>query len=190
MTALLTSGEPSGRLSLQALHGLHTKTVHFLPRPPLDGSLLRRLRKLPRTLRMSEPWFRHCLHRAGYTFDHFQSRPHDAWISLVLSLCDHDPDITSHIHRKHPSTGVLAIALGLSDPTYTHIIVSGFSFELTHAYGRNPEIDRRGTAHSKHADTDVAILRHLALMAPRLTTSEPLVAERTGIPPFDPAAWG
>ena len=81
---------------------------------------------------------------------------------------------------------MFAVALGLADPRFDRVIVAGMSFELTHAYGLNPEIAERGTAVSKHADTDVMVLERLARRG-NLFTTEPVVAERAGVPFWPPA---
>ena len=57
---------------------------------------------------------------------------------------------------KRPSTGLVALALGLTEAGFAHAILAGFDFTLSHAYGHNPLIDQRGDALSKHADTDIA----------------------------------
>jgi hypothetical protein len=105
---------------------------------------------------------------------------------MVSRLCGDDPALREQIARKHPSTGVFAVALGLADGAFERVVVAGMSFELTHAYGDNPEIAARGTAASKHADTDVLVLRRLAAGG-RLFTSEPVVAARAGVPLLAPA---
>ena len=91
-------------------------------------------------------------------------------------------EIAELIARKRPSTGLVALALGLSDVGYSHAILAGFDFTLSHAYGHNPLIDQRGDALSKHADTDIAILAAIQRRRGCLWTSEPAVAARTGIP--------
>ena len=67
---------------------------------------------------------------------------------------------------------------------YDRFVLSGFSFELTHAYGDNPEIGERGTAVSRHASTDIRILRCLAAATGRLWTTESTVHESCGLPLF------
>jgi hypothetical protein len=83
---------------------------------------------------------------------------------------------------KRPSTGLVALALGLTEAGFGHAILAGFDFTLSHAYGHNPLIDQRGHVLSKHADTDVALLAAIQRRRGCLWTSEPAVAARTGIP--------
>ena len=83
--------------------------------------------------------------------------------------------------RKRPSTGLLALVVGMAMGGYDRYILSGFSFELTHAYGLNPKSRERGTRVSKHEGSDVAFLRALAKHH-ELYTTEPVVNERAGVP--------
>ena len=87
---------------------------------------------------------------------------------------------------KRPSTGMVALALGLTEAGFAQAILAGFDFSLSHAYGHNPLIDQRGHALSKHADTDIAILRAIQAHRGCLWTSEPAVQARTGIPLLPP----
>ena len=75
--------------------------------------------------------------------------------------------------------------MALARNRYDRYVISGFSFELSHAYGRNPEIDERGTAVSAHAGTDIMVMRCLGRKFPNLYTTEPVVHERTGLPILD-----
>ena len=56
------------------------------------------------------------------------------------------------------NTGIVAVAMGLLDGHWGQVVLAGFSFELTQAFGNDPEIARRGTSASAHRDTDVLIL--------------------------------
>jgi hypothetical protein len=188
MSAILTSGQASARHSLRALRGLHTGTLHLLPRHDRGGGALRRLWRRARQFRMEPSWARLRLRAAGYRWDRFETRPLAAYHALVSDLCGDDPALREQIARKHPSTGVFAVALGLADGRFDRVVVAGISFELTHAYGTNPEIAERGTAASKHADTDVRVLARLAQRHAVFTT-EPIVAERAGVPHW-PAGAG
>ena len=86
------------------------------------------------------------------------------------------PEVARLMAAKRPSTGIVALALGLAESGFAHAILAGFDFTLSHAYGHNPLIDQRGNALSKHADTDVAILRAIQAQCGCLWTSEPAVA--------------
>ena len=55
-----------------------------------------------------------------------------------------DPRSRELIARKRPSTGLVALALGLTEAGFAHAILAGFDFTLSHAYGHNPLIDQRG----------------------------------------------
>ena len=57
---------------------------------------------------------------------------------------------------------MFTLAQGIASGEWQRFILAGFDFGLSHAYGQNPLIEARGTTASKHADTDLAILRHLA----------------------------
>lgn len=186
MSAVLTSGQASGRHSLRALRGLRTEALFLLPRHERGGSAAKRLWRRARHFRMEPAWFRLRLRAAGYRWERFEARPLAAHHETVLELCGGDPALRERFAVKHPSTGVFAVALGLADGRFERVIVAGMSFELTHAYGANPEIAERGTAASKHADTDVMVLARLARRGD-LFTSEPIVAERAGVPLWPPA---
>jgi hypothetical protein len=183
MTTVLTSGhKPANDLALEALRGLRTGTLYAYPRPPSAGFLLKRLVREIRTIKVKPWYFQRRLRRLGYRFDELRSPPRQWYHDLVLDLCDQDPAIAAQIVTKQPSTGMIALAIGLADPRYRHVIMSGFSFEITHAYVHNPLIDRLGTTRSKHADTDVMVLRSLVARHGNIYTTEPIVQERAGVP--------
>jgi hypothetical protein len=186
VSAILTSGQASARHSLRALRGLRTGTLHVLPRHERGGPAWRRLWRRARHFRMEPAWCRLRLRAAGYAWERFETRPLAEYHALVSELCGDDPELRAQIARKHPSTGVFAVALAIADGRFDRVVVAGMSFELTHAYGPNPEIAERGTAASKHADTDVMVLSRLARRH-ALFTTEPVVAERTGLPRWPPA---
>lgn len=183
MSAVLTSGKKAPNdLALQALRGLRTGTLYFYPRPGREGDGLARAVHHLKTWRMQPWYFKRTLGRLGYRFERFVDPGWDHYHRLVLELCDHDAEIAAQIVRKQPSTGLIALALGLAEPRYRRFIVSGFSFEITHAYAENPLIAERGTALSKHAETDIAILRHLARKFGTIYTTEPTVHAGAGVP--------
>ena len=181
VSAVLGSGNASDRHSLAALRGLPAGRVYFLPRP-LPAGAWRRLRHRLRHWRLQGLWVRHLLRRHGLVFDRFEQRPTEAYDGLLLELAGGEGAIAELIARKRPSTGLVALALGLTEAGFSHAILAGFDFTLSHAYGHNPLIDQRGDALSKHADTDIAILAAIQRRRGCLWTSEPAVAARTGIP--------
>jgi hypothetical protein len=189
VTAALTSGhKPANNLALEALRGLRTERLYLYPRPDSRGFLLRRLLRETRMIRV-RPWYvRRKLRSLGYRFDEFVSPPRAYYHDLVLRLCGDEQVIAAQIARKQPSTGMIALAIGLADERFDRLVLSGFSFEITHAYAHNPLIDRLGTTHSKHADTDVMVLRYLAGRHRNIYTTEPIVHERTGLPLLESAA--
>jgi hypothetical protein len=188
MTAVLTSGKASDDHSLQALRGLATQRLYFVPRPRLEraAGLVAGLAQRIKTWRMSPWWMRRQLRRLGYGYGEMIVRPASWYHELVLGLCGHDAEIAALIAAKQPSTGLLAVALGLADPAHDPVVMAGFDFTLRHAYGVNPLIAERGDALSRHADTDTAILRRLVARQPRLRTTEPAVHARTGAPLLTP----
>jgi hypothetical protein len=184
MSAVLTSGIASGRHSLQAVSGLGTGRLYFVPRPPHKLTLARRLLHPVRTYRITARCLRGTLRSVGYRYDEFVELGWHQYYSIFEGLCRDKPEILELLGQKHPSTGVAAVALGLVREGYERVIISGFSFELTHAHGHNPDIDERLTVASKHADTDIAVLRHLHETRGNVYTTEPAVTERAGIPPM------
>jgi hypothetical protein len=184
MTAVLTSGKAEDNHSLRVLQGLKTNTLYFLPRPEPRGAPVKRVLTHLKQWRLKPFHMRRCLHRLGYRFDRFVVRSAAHYHAMVCSLCEHDPEIAELIRNKQPSTGMFTLAIGLADGAYDRFILSGFDFGLTHAYGENPLIRARGSTESKHADTDVAIIRHLATSHGGIFTTEPAVHVRTGVPLF------
>jgi hypothetical protein len=181
ISAVVTAGGAATRHNLRALRGLRTGTLHLLPRHQRTGGVLRRGWRRLRDFRMQPLWFKLRLRAAGYGWERCEVRPLADWHALVLRLCGDDAVLREQLARKQPSTGVFAVARGLADGAFDRVVVAGISFELTHAYGANPEIEERGTAASKHADTDVVVLRLLARRG-NLFTTEPVVAARAGVP--------
>ena len=76
----------------------------------------------------------------------------------------------------------MALVIGMSLGSWDRFIMSGFNFELTHAYADNPEIEERGTSRSVHTDTDLLLLQRLSGVHGTIYTTEPAVNEHAGIP--------
>ena len=167
MTSMLASGITSGQQSLQALRGLETGKVYFLHRRTRGTSLLKRvlfhLKNLKKKslLRMQPLYLERVLHTLPYGVAEFEALREAEYDGLVRKLCSEDDTIHSQMENRRPSTGVVALALALTRYRYDRYVISGFSFELSHAYGRNPEIDERRTAISAHADIDIMVMRCL-----------------------------
>lgn len=183
MSSILTSGrQEANTLALEALAGLRTETLYLYPRPPYRGNPLKRAWHDLKFVKTKPFYFRRKLKSLKYEFDDFVAEPLQFYIDCVKALCDYDVDLMDLVKRKLPSTGMVAIALGVGERGYERVIVSGFSFEITHAYAVNPLIDQSGTTGSKHADTDVAFLRYLSDKYRSIYTTEKVVSERCGIP--------
>lgn len=181
VSAVLGSRNEKDRHSLAAMQGLAAGRVYFLPRPLPEGTW-RRWRHRLQYWRLQAPRVRRLLRRHGLTFDKFEHRPTEAYDGLLLRLAGGDRQVADLIARKRPSTGLVALALGLTEAGYSQAILAGFDFTLSHAYGHNPLIDERGDALSNHADTDIATLAAIQARLGCLWTSEPAVAAATGIP--------
>ena len=185
MTSFLTSGIASGKQSLRVISGLRTRTVYLIPRQEKSRSFtkfVKKIKRLPVTIKMTPLFFRWKLRQAGFGWDKFVSRNLDYYFGMIEELCRHDRQITAQIAVKKPSTGLMALVIGMSQGTYDRYILSGFSFELTHAYGENPEIRERGGVSSVHANTDILLLQRLAAVHGNIYTTEPKVHELAGIP--------
>jgi hypothetical protein len=182
MSAILTSGIESGRQTLTALRGLTTDELHFFPRPPKASRLRKRLAQPLVAWRTRPSELKKRLQAVDYRYRRFVDHDYGFYQGMIDQLCADDVEVTRQMQCKQPSTGLITILLALSRSE--RVIVAGFSFELTHAYDRNPEIDQRGTRASRHADTDITILRCLSRRYPGLTTSEAVVSENTSIPIF------
>jgi len=182
LSSVVVSGKnPSNRLALAALRGLSTERLVVYPRPPYPNSLRKRLRHFDQVLRTWPLPLRIVLRRAGYRWDRIEFPPLATFLARVASLCGDALEVETAMRAKAPSTGLMAIALGLADRRFDQVIVSGFSFELTHAYAPNPDIAARGSSASAHAYTDITILRQLAKHDDRLATTEPIVHESCGV---------
>jgi hypothetical protein len=181
MSAVLAS-LPSGRQSLEALVGLKTERLYFFPRPASGrGGLKKALRSV--TAFRTQPYFlKWKLRKLNYDFGDFITPDWYYYRDMIKRLCDQDSGILQMLARKQPSTGIIAIALGISSNRYQRFIISGFSFELTHSYATNPEIEQRGTSVSRHADTDIAVMGYLSRKFGNVFTTETIVNERVGVP--------
>lgn len=182
ISAILTSGIGSGRQSLQALHGLETDGLYYFPRPSKRRKLLKRPLGLVQDFRTGPFYFRRRLRKASFTWRHFVLHDHAWYQGLVTRLCQGDEALQKQLGSKSPSTGIMTLVVGMSLGVYDRYILSGFSFELTHAYADNPEIGERGTKVSRHTPTDVRFLRHLSRTRGDIFTTEPVVHEHTGVP--------
>lgn len=181
MTAMLTA-VASGAQSLQVIAGLETGTLYFFPRPAAGKNLVKRLIHNLKTIRMKPFVLKSKLRSLGYHYEKFIAPGHDYYSGLVTDLCDNDGEVMTLIKRKQPSTGVTTLLIGISEGEYDRFILAGFSFELTHAYAANPEIEERGTQKSMHANTDIAVINYLSKKFGNIFTTEPRVHERAGIP--------
>ena len=184
MTAVLTHKD-SGKQSLQVLSGLETNKLYFLPRPDKQRNLLKSAVHYLKSVDMSPFYLRYKLWLLNYNYKVFVNQRYDYYERLVKELCDYDEKILAQIQKKRPSTGIITLIIGLAQQHYQRLIISGFSFELTHPYAINPEIEESGTSVSKHADTDVMVIAYLAKKFGNIYTTEPIVHERTGIPLFE-----
>ncbi|MFO1059499.1 MAG: hypothetical protein U1E53_21335 [Dongiaceae bacterium] len=182
MSAILTSGhKEANHLALEALRGLRTGSLHFYPRHAPKGSPLRRAVHHARNFRMKPWYFRRTLRACGYQWDQFCNPGLDHCLRLFAELSGNDPEVIAQMQLKQPSTGMLSLAAGIELGRWSRFVLAGFSFEITHDYAQNPLVGERG-ALSRHADTDVALLRAMGRRVAGLCTTEPIVHERTGLP--------
>jgi hypothetical protein len=182
ISAVLTSGIESGRQSLEALHGLRTGALYRVPQLDKQRKLWKKIKTLPITIKTSPLFFRLRLRQADYHWNTFINRDAAFYLEMISTLCRHDPQIMALVANKKPSTGMITLMLGMSLGTYDRFIMSGFSFELTHAYALNPEIKQRGTTLSRHTPTDLQVLRRLRDIHGNIFTTEPAVNDQGGIP--------
>ena len=187
ITAMLTVGAAAGRQSMQAMHGLHTDTLYFLHSTSRKTSLrqkhpLKFLRALLRAARVTPASFRWAMRRAGYSWDHFVAAEVDSYVNAARHWCPGEEKLFAQAASKRPSTGLVTLLIGLSLNRYDRFILSGFSFELTHAYAQHPGIDQRGTRESRHLPTDIQFLQCLSASLGNLFTTEAIVHELTGVP--------
>jgi hypothetical protein len=183
ISAIVTSGKQApNRLALEALAGLRTQALYFYPRPARGRGRLGRACHGLRSLRTSALYFRSRMRSLPYSFERFEHPGLERYHALLAALCDHEPELVARMHAKQPSSGMLALAIGLGWYHFERHVLSGFSFEITHAYSDNPLIAARGSARSKHAETDIALLRHLSTRFGTIYTTEPTVHQRAGVP--------
>jgi len=183
ISAIVTSRrKASNDLAVAGLSGLRTEALYFLPRPGAGRTWLSRI-LFPFRMWRCQPWFfRRRLGAAGYRWNDFRNPGYVWYLDQLRVATADDPAVLAALSRKQPSTGVFALVVALALKRWERIILSGFSFELTHAYAHNPSIDELGTTASKHAQSDIQVLRAIAAQGHRLLTTEPAVAEETGIP--------
>jgi hypothetical protein len=192
ITAMLTVGVATGRQSMQAMHGLHTGTLYFLYSTSRKTSLrqshpVKFLRALSRAARVTPAYFQWAMSRAGYRWDHFVAAEVDSYVSASRNWCKAEEELFEQAADKRPSTGLIALLIGLSLNRYDRFILSGFSFELTHAYAENPAIHGRGTRESGHMSTDIRFMQCLSSSLGNLFTTEPTVNQLTGVPLLEQA---
>jgi hypothetical protein len=187
MSAILPAVQ-SGRQSLRVLAGLRTDTLYFFPRPATRRNRVKQLTSVVSLLRMQPFYLRRVLRSVGYRYGRFVEHSHPFYDSMIKELCDQDQAVLRQIECKQPSTGVTALAIGLAERQFDRYIVSGFSFELTHAYANNPEIVQRKSKMSRHAETDITVMGYLAAKFGNVFTTEATVHERAGIPLLPAAA--
>jgi len=188
ISAVVTSGIGSGKQSVAALHGLRTGTLYLVPQFDKPLTLMKIIKTLPNAIKTSPVYFRFRLRQAGYCWNDFICSDAAFYQELIAEQCRYDPQIMALVAKKKPSTGVITLLIGMSLGSYDRFIMSGFSFELTHAYAYNPEIHQRGTTLSRHTPTDLQVLRRLAEIHGNIFTTEPTVNEQAGVPLFQPAA--
>lgn len=182
ISAIVTSGrKPANDLAVANLSGLRTDALYYLPRPVAGGTALRRA-FFPLKMWRCQPWFfRRRLRAAGYRWERFHNPGYAWYLQELRRLTRNDEAVMAAAARKQPSTGAFALVVALSLGRWERVILSGFSFELTHAYAHNPSIEELGTTASKHGDTDIKVMRSLARATGRVVTTEAAVAESTGI---------
>jgi hypothetical protein len=188
MSAVLASGLPSGKQSLQALAGLKTTKLYFFPRPARGRTRLKKTMNSLAAIRTRPYFLKRKLQKLNYDFSDFIAPDWYFYDDMIKRLCDRDGGILETLARKQPSTGIIAVALGISLERYQRFIISGFSFELTHSYAANPEIEQRGTSASRHAATDIAVMSYLSGKFGNIFTTEKVVSECAGLPLFSSAA--
>jgi hypothetical protein len=183
MTGVLTSGKASDEHSLRAVRGLRTGTLYHLPRPKTER--LHGMRAAVQTFKQwrMQPWnMRRRLRALDFRYDQFVARRASDYHAMIVGLCGSERSVAKLLEQKQASTGVVTLAIGIAESGFERFVVSGFDFTLTHAYGQNPLIEQRRDAASKHADTDVTIMRKLHEYMPSLFTTEPTVHAKTGVP--------
>ena len=182
ISAIITSGKkPANDLAVKALRGLRTRRLIVYPRPEPIGPLFTRAVKYIKNYRMNPRYVRWQMKSIGYEYVDFSAPSHTFFMAMFKNLAGSDPDLLALVATKQPSTGIAALCLGLAESRHARFILSGFSFEITHDYARNPLVEERGPA-SIHAPTDQALLRRLSIRFGSLFTTEPAVHDTTGIP--------
>lgn len=183
VSSIVVAGKnESNRQALRALSGLCTGRVYLFPRRPFRNKPWKQLLNPAKMFRTTAPYARRRLRMAGYQFDELVSRPAGDYLRTVLGLAGNDSQLEHLIAQKVPSVGVIAVAIGLADYRYDRVVLSGFSFEITHAHAENPLIASRGSTDSRHAETDVTALTLISRRSGALFTTEEVVHARTGIP--------
>jgi hypothetical protein len=185
MTANLTAGTGSGVQSIQAVSGLETKKLYYLARSPTDHrkrSLRRRIKYSLSLRRMKPKRLLQALDKVGYRHEEFIIFQGEEYLSLVSTMCGHDSAVGACLTKKQPSTGIYALLLGITSGLYDEFILSGFSLKRGHAYTEEV-IEGSSRAASRHAETDIAVLRALSrIYGDKLVTTEVELSNQTGMP--------
>ncbi|QLH38203.1 MAG: hypothetical protein HWD60_03440 [Defluviicoccus sp.] len=187
MSAFITNGSELGRRQLLALHGLSTRTVIYVPHRVRGRTMVKRLAKRLQAWRQHPLVLKWSLHRAGFRYEAFRYYDPGYYRQLAIDLADADEALRRQIEVKSPSTGVIALLLGLADGRFDRFILSGFSFERTQAFagdGAQP-CDAKGrevNGSSPHTRTDLALLRRLHQKRGCVFTTEAQAADRALLP--------
>ena len=173
-------GQGGGRHSLQALRGLETRTLHFLPRPCARAA--RQAGARPPQAVAPEAVLHEAAAQAGaLSLRALRRAPSAYYHELMRALCDHDPAIDALIRPSSRRPGCSRWRRG-HRLAQRQVHPSGFDFGLEPRLWREPA-DPRPAARPEQARRD----RRRDHPPPRarhgaIVTTEPTVHARAGVP--------
>jgi hypothetical protein len=180
MTALITNNSELGQLQLQALRGLATQKLIYIPRRIRGGTAVKRLAKRVRDWRLQPLVLKWQLNKVAFRYEEFVCHDAEFYSELALAFACSDDTLIRQLHAKSPSTGLISLLMGLADGRFDRFIMAGFSFERTQAFTAGSDQLVKGS--SPHARSDLLLLRRLHECHADIVTTEPLVAELASLP--------
>jgi hypothetical protein len=183
MTALITNNSELGRLQLQALRGLETQKLFYIPRRIRGSTAVKRLTKRVRDWRLQSLMLKWQLKRVAFRYEEFVCHDAEFYTKLAGTFASSDDTLVRQTQAKSPSTGMISLLMGLADGRFDRFVMAGFSFERTQAVaaGSDQLLDGEGGP-SPHARTDLLLLHRLRERHVNIITTEPLLAKLAALP--------
>lgn len=177
-SSLMSSNE-SAKKARKNLRGLSTNQVFIYPSKQ-EFNFLRLLRKLYRAnlkssyleIKRHKLFTYLILKTLGYKFKHYSYMSRQKYQSLF--------DIAPlKLNEYNPSTGIVALMIGVKQFKFDTIIISGFSFETNHIYDEKVDVI---PVYNRHFEFDSLTIKSLYSKGVKIITTEKTVSEICDIP--------